>query len=55
VYTDVGLIYIKGEGVSPIREFVDANFANDINDRKFTSGYLFQVYESKVCWSTRKQ
>jgi len=37
------------------RGFVDADFANGINDRKSTSGYLFQIYGSSVCWSTRKQ
>ncbi|CAI6374264.1 unnamed protein product [Macrosiphum euphorbiae] len=53
--TDFGLIYKKGKEVSPLRGFVDADFANDINDRKSTSGYLFQIYGSTVCWSTRKQ
>jgi len=55
VYIDVGLIYTKGEGVSPLKGFVDADFANNINDRKSISGYLFQICESKVCWSARKQ
>jgi len=53
--TDFGLIYTKGKEVSPLRGFVDADFANDINDKKSTSGYLFQIYGSTVCWSTRKQ
>jgi len=53
--TDAGLIYTKGKEVSPLRGFVDADFANDIHDRKSTSGYLFQIYGSTVCWSTRKQ
>lgn len=53
--TDFGLIYTKGKVVSPLRRFVDADFANDINERKSTSEYLFQIYGSTVCWSTRKQ
>lgn len=38
-----------------LQGYVGADYANDVADRKSTSGYLFQVYGSTVCWVTRKQ
>jgi hypothetical protein len=35
--------------------YVDADWAGDTVDRKSTSGYLFQIGDSSVSWSSRKQ
>ena len=35
--------------------FSDADRAEDINDRKFTSGYLFQISGGAVSWRSKKQ
>ena len=35
--------------------YVDADWAGDTVDRKSTSGYLFQLGDSPISWSSRKQ
>lgn len=35
--------------------YSDADFGSDLEDRKSTSGYLFQIYGSTVSWTSRKQ
>lgn len=35
--------------------FVDADWANDLRDRKSVSGFLFKVFGNIVMWSTNKQ
>ena len=35
--------------------FADADWAGDVNDRKSTSGYLFQMSGGPVTWRGKKQ
>ncbi|VVC38070.1 Zinc finger, CCHC-type [Cinara cedri] len=42
------MTYIKNNNICPRQGFVDADFANEIDDRKSTSGYLYQVFGSTV-------
>ena len=35
--------------------FSDADWAGDIDDRKSTSGYLFQVGGASISWKSKKQ
>ncbi|KAM9330861.1 LOW QUALITY PROTEIN: uncharacterized protein PAF06_019070 [Gastrophryne carolinensis] len=37
-----------------LRGYVDAHWAGDSADQKSTSGYLFELGESSVSWSSRK-
>ncbi|KXJ70053.1 hypothetical protein RP20_CCG025001 [Aedes albopictus] len=35
--------------------FSDADWANDVNDRRSVTGYMFKIYGSTSVWLTRKQ
>ena len=35
--------------------FSDADWGGDVNDRKSTSGYLFQIKGTVVSWMSKKQ
>lgn len=35
--------------------FVDADWANDVDERKSTSGYLIQAFGNTIHWSSKKQ
>lgn len=48
------LVYSPNNEI-PILGFADADWANDIEDRKSVSGYLFKVYGCCVSWSSKKQ
>lgn len=48
------LFFDKNIGIELIG-YADADWAGDESDRKSTSGHIFKVFGSTVCWSTRKQ
>lgn len=52
---DLKLIFRRRIDAEPLVGFVDADWAGDKNDRKSTSGYVFQVFGNTVSWSSRKQ
>ena len=49
-----GLMY-DGSGGTKLVGFSDADWAGDINTRRSTSGYAFQLGNSTITWSCRKQ
>lgn len=51
---DYQLLYRKADEDS-IRAFVDSDFANDIVDRKSTTGFLIQVFGNTIFWNSKKQ
>ena len=51
---DCGLFYCK-DGSKKCIGFSDADWGGDINDRKSTSGYLFQISGAAVSWRSKKQ
>ena len=51
---NLGLLYRKGSSSSCVG-FSDADWAGDINDRRSTSGYLFQLSGAAVSWRSKKQ
>lgn len=51
---DWKLTYERREEV-PLRGYVDSDFANDIDGRKSTSGFFFQVYGNTISWTSKKQ
>ena len=38
-----------------IRGFVDADWAGDLDQRRSTSGYVFNLFEGVVSWMSKKQ
>ena len=51
---DCGFFYCK-DGSKKCIGFSDADWGGDINDRKSTSGYLFQISGAAVSWRSKKQ
>ncbi len=49
-----GLLYTKSNSSRYIG-FSDSDWAGDVDDRKSTSGYIFQVGGTSVSWKSRKQ
>lgn len=43
---NIGLIYQARDNACPLAAFCDANWGNDITDRKSVTGYLFKVFGS---------
>ncbi|KXJ72391.1 hypothetical protein RP20_CCG018186 [Aedes albopictus] len=52
---DVGLEYQGKDSAPLLVAFCDADWANDVADRRSVSGYLFKVYGCTTIWATRKQ
>ena len=52
--TTLGLLY-KRNGSKAIVGFSDSDWGGDVDDRKSTSGYVFQIGGSTVSWRSKKQ
>ncbi|XP_053696764.1 uncharacterized protein LOC128744045 [Sabethes cyaneus] len=52
---DLGLQYAGPDDPQLMTAFCDADWANDINDRRSITGYLLKVFDCTVIWTTRKQ
>ena len=50
----LGLLYKKNELKSCV-EFSDVDWAGDLDDRKSTSGYIFQLSGAAISWRSKKQ
>jgi hypothetical protein len=53
---DWRLVYQRGapEGLT-LTGYADADWANDLGDRKSTSGYVFKLAGGAISWSSKKQ
>lgn len=52
---DMALEYRGDQHAVPIEAFSDADWANDVNDRRSVTGYAFKIFGCTVAWLTRKQ
>ena len=58
---NLGLTYKKSDSNSCVGDsnscvgFSDSDWPGDLDDRKSTSGYIFQVGETTISWKSRKQ
>lgn len=52
---DFGLTYRRNKTSPMIEVFSDADWANNLSNRRSVNGCLFKVFGSTVCWITRKQ
>ena len=50
-----GLKFTAHEGEPELFGYSDADWAGDVETRRSTSGYVFQIGSSTVSWSSRKQ
>ena len=50
----LGLLYRK-DGSSDCVGYCDADWAGDMDDRKSTSGYMFQISGAAISWRSKKQ
>eukprot|EP00253_Pinus_taeda_P022564 PITA_22564 len=56
--SDYGLCYQGRSGLNrmlDIHGFVDANWAEDLDQRRSTSGYVFNLFGGAVSWMSKKQ
>ncbi|MCI22191.1 copia-type polyprotein, partial [Trifolium medium] len=52
----LGILYKCKTGNDLIMQgWSDSDYAGDYDDRKSTSGYVFTMGESAICWSSKKQ
>lgn len=52
---DMCLVYRVNEKAPTLEVFTDADWANDVTDRRSISGAVFKVFGCTVGWTTRKQ
>ncbi|CAB4028654.1 Hypothetical predicted protein, partial [Paramuricea clavata] len=52
---DMGLLYDGSKTTTSCVGYSDADWAGDLDDRKSTSGYVFQISNAAISWRSKKQ
>ena len=50
-----GCRYTRSTGELGLIGYSDADYAGDVDDRKSTTGMMFMLGGSTICWQSRKQ
>lgn len=50
-----GLKYKNGDSESEVVGFSDADYENDIETQRSTTGYIFRIANGPVSWSSQRQ
>lgn len=53
--TELGIFYRRGVDNPKLLAYTDSGYADDLDDRKSTSGYVFKIGHGAVLWSSKKQ
>lgn len=51
--TSSHITYKRGE--QPIRGYSDADWANDVGDRRSIGGFIYTMASGPICWAAKKQ
>ncbi len=51
---DMGLLYDGSKTTNSCVGYSDADWAGDLDDRKSTSGYVFQISNAAISWAKQK-
>jgi len=51
---ELGLFYQRNEG-KDLLGYIDSDYANDVEDKKSISSYVFMMSEASISWSSKKQ
>lgn len=49
------MVYTRDKDDVPLRGYSDADFANDLEERKSNSGCVFTIYGNTVSWGSKRQ
>lgn len=52
---EMKMVLVKNENADLLHGYTDSDWANDVNDRKSISGYVFKIYDNTISWASRKQ
>ena len=48
--TNYGIMFGRQHDELSVIGYIDANYAEDLNDRKSTTGYVFTFTRRPICW-----
>jgi hypothetical protein len=53
--TDFGITFVRQKGDVSVAEYVDANYAGDLDDSRSTTRYVFTLVGGPICWRSMIQ
>lgn len=53
--TKLEIFYKRGEGNMKLVDYIDSDYAGDLDDRKSNLGFVFMMASGAVSWASKKQ